>query len=87
MQPDPDMQKLGVPMLEDLISAENLAKGQNVEDVKTFFKLTIVPTVMGRPFMMATRRAESAAGRPCVKALYAMVKDPKFLAGRQKAAS
>jgi len=83
LQPDPDMQKLGVPMLADLISAENLAKGQNVEDVRTFFKLTIVPTVMGRPFMMAkgVPKARLAAMR---KGFYAMVKDPRFLADAKK---
>ena len=83
LQPDPDMQKLGVPMLTDLISAENLAKGQNVEDVRTFFKLTIVPTVMGRPFMMAkgVPKARLDAMR---KGFYAMVKDPLFLADAKK---
>ena len=77
------MQKLGVPMLEDLISVDNLAKGQNVEDVRTFFKLTIVPTVMGRPFMMAkgVPKARLDAMR---KGFYAMVKDPEFLADAKK---
>ena len=83
LQPDPDMKKLGVPMLDDLISVENLAKGQNVEDVKTFFKLTIMPTVMGRPFMMAkgVPKARLDAMR---KGFYAMVKDPKFLSDAKK---
>ncbi len=83
LQPDPDMQKLGVPMLADLISADNLAKGQNVEDVRTFFKLTIVPTIMGRHFMMAkgVPKARLAAMR---KGFYAMVKDPAFLKDAKK---
>ena len=78
LQPDPDMQKLGVPMLADLITPDNLAKGQNVEDVKTFFKLTMVPGIMGRPFMMANGvpKARLDAMR---KGFYALVKDPAFL--------
>lgn len=78
LQPDPEMQKLGVPMLEDMISVDNLAKGQNVEDVRTFFKLTMVPGVMGRPFTMApgVPKARVAAVR---KAFNEMVKDKAFL--------
>ena len=78
LQPDPEMQKLGVPMLEELLTKDNLAKGQNVEDVRTFFKLTMVPGIMGRPFAMApgVPKARVAAIR---KAFVAMVKDPVFL--------
>lgn len=83
LQPDPEMQRLGVPMLADIIRPDNLAKGQNLEDVRTFFKLTIVPTVMGRPFMMANGvpKARLDAMR---KGFYAMVKDPKFLADAKR---
>jgi tripartite-type tricarboxylate transporter receptor subunit TctC len=78
LQPDPEMQKLGVPLLADLLTADNLAKGQNVEDVRTFFKLTMVPGIMGRPFMMAhgVPKARLAAMR---KGFVSMVKDPAFL--------
>jgi len=78
LQPDPEMQKLGVPILADLLTADNLAKGQNVEDVRTFFKLTMVPGIMGRPFMMApgVSKAKVEAMR---KGFVAMVKDPAFL--------
>ncbi len=78
IQPDAEMKKLGVPMLEELLTKDNLAKGQNVEDVRTFFKLTMVPGIMGRPFAMApgVPKARVAAMR---KAFVGMVKDPKFL--------
>jgi tripartite-type tricarboxylate transporter receptor subunit TctC len=78
LQPDPEMQKLGVPMLADLLTADNLAKGQKVEDVRTFFKLTMVPGIMGRPFMMANGvpKARLAAMR---SGFTSMVKDPAFL--------
>ena len=78
LQPDPEMQRMGVPMLADLLTADNLAKGQNVEDVRTFFKLTMVPGIMGRPFMMApgVPKARLAAMR---NGFVALVKDPEFL--------
>jgi len=78
LQPDPEMKKLGVPMLEELLTKDNLAKGQNVEDVRTFFKLTMVPGIMGRPFAMApgVPKARVQAMR---QAFVGMVKDPKFL--------
>ncbi|MGB0577909.1 MAG: hypothetical protein ACPGPC_17435 [Alphaproteobacteria bacterium] len=78
IQPDAEMAKLGVPMLEELLTKDNLAKGQNVEDVRTFFKLTMVPGIMGRPFAMApgVPKARVAAIR---QAFVDMVKDPKFL--------
>ena len=78
LQPDPEMQKLGVPLLADLLTADNLAKGQNVDDVRTFFKLTMVPGIMGRPFAMApgVPKARVQAMRT---AFAAMVKDPAFL--------
>ena len=78
LQPDPEMQKLGVPMLADLITADNLAKGQNVEDVRTFFKLTMVPGIMGRPFMM-TKGLPKARLEAVRKGFVSMVKDPAFL--------
>ena len=78
LQPDPDMQKLGVPMLVDLITADNLAKGQNVDDVKTFFKLTMVPGIMGRPFMMS-KGVPKARLQAMRKGFVSMAKDPAFL--------
>ena len=73
-----EMTKLGVPLLEDLLTVDNLAKGQNIDDVKTFFKLTMVPGIMGRPYAMApgVPKARVQAMR---KAFVAMVKDPAFL--------
>jgi tripartite-type tricarboxylate transporter receptor subunit TctC len=78
LQPDPEMQALGVPMLADLLTADNLAKGQNVEDVRTFFKLTMVPGIMGRPFMMAKGVPQDRLAT-VRKGFAAMVRDPEFL--------
>ena len=78
LHPDPEMTKLGVPMLQDFLTADNLAEGQTLDDVKLFFKLTVIPPVMGRPFAMApgVPKARVAAMR---KAFIATTKDPKFL--------
>ncbi len=78
LHPDPEMTKLGVPMLDEFLTADNLAAGQNLEDVKLFFKLTVIPPVMGRPFAMApgVPKARVEAVRA---AFIAMTKDPEFL--------
>jgi tripartite-type tricarboxylate transporter receptor subunit TctC len=78
LHPDPEMTKLGVPMLQDFLTKDNLAAGQNLEDVKLFFKITVIPPVMGRPFAMAAGvpKARVDAMRT---AFIAMTKDPKFL--------
>jgi tripartite-type tricarboxylate transporter receptor subunit TctC len=78
LHPDTEMTKLGVPMLQDFLTKDNLAKGQNLEDVKLFFKITVIPPVMGRPFAMAPGipKARVAAMR---KAFIDMTTDPKFL--------
>ena len=78
LQPDPEMTRLGVPLLDDLLTRDNLAKGQNVDDVRTYFKLTMVPGIMGRPYAMApgVPKARVQAMR---KAFVAMVRDPAFL--------
>ncbi len=78
LHPDTEMTKLGVPMLQEFLTEDNLAAGQNLEDVKLFFKLTVIPPVMGRPFAMAPgvpkERVEAVRA-----AFIAMSKDPKFL--------
>lgn len=78
LHPDPEMTKLGVPMLQDFLTKDNLAKGENLEDVKLFFKLTVIPPLMGRPFAIApgVPKARVEALR---KAFIDVTKDPKFL--------
>ena len=78
LHPDTEMTKLGVPMLQEFLTSDNLAAGLSLEDVKLFFKITVIPPVMGRPFAMAPGipRARVKAMRT---AFIAMTKDPKFL--------
>jgi len=78
LHPDKEMTKLGVPMIQEYLTRDNLAKGLSLEDVKLFFKITVIPPLMGRPFAMAPGipKARLAAIRA---AFTAMTKDPKFL--------
>lgn len=83
LHPDKEMTRLGVPMLQDFLTKDNLAVGQDLEDVRLFFKLTVIPPVMGRPFAMApgVPKARVVAMR---KAFIEMTKDPKFLADAKR---
>jgi tripartite-type tricarboxylate transporter receptor subunit TctC len=83
LHPDPAMTKLGVPRLQEFITKDNLAKGQNLEDVKLFFKLTVVPPLMGRPFAMAPGIPKARADA-MKKAFIDVTKDPKFLADAKR---
>jgi len=78
LHPDTEMTKLGIPMLQEFLTKDNLAKGQNLEDVQLFFRLTVIPPLMGRPFALApgVPNARVAAMK---KAFIDMTKDPKFL--------
>jgi tripartite-type tricarboxylate transporter receptor subunit TctC len=79
LHPDTEMTKLGVPMLQEFLTKDNLAKGQNLEDVKLFFRLTVIPPLMGRPFAMSAG-VPKARVIAMKKAFIDMTKDPKFLA-------
>lgn len=79
LQPDPEMQKLGVPMLSKFLTPERVAKGQTLQDVKTFFNLTLAPGVMGRPFAIAPGVPAERA-KALRTAFVAMTRDAEFLA-------
>lgn len=81
--PDRDMQKLGVPMLAQFVNASRVAPGQSVEDVETFFRLTLVPGTMGRPFAVAPGVPEARL-KALRAAFVAMAGDPDFLAEAKK---
>jgi len=83
LHPDKEMTKLGVPLLSEYLSRENLAKGQNLEDVRLFFQLTVIPPVMGRPFAMASG-VPKARGDAMKKAFIAMTKDAEFLSDAKR---
>jgi len=78
LHPDKEMSKMGVPLLSDVLTKDQLAKGVTLEDARLYFRLTVIPPIMGRPFAMAADvpKARADAMR---KAFVAMTKDPAFL--------
>ena len=83
LHPDPEMTKMGVPLLSDVLTRDQLAKGVSMEDVRLYFQLTVIPPVMGRPFAMAAG-VPKARANAVKKAFAAMVKDPAFLADAKR---
>ena len=83
MRPDPEMAKLGVPMLSEFITPNHLAPGMTEDDVKTFFKVVLGPQSMGRPFALGPGVPEARV-KALRAAFVATTKDPKFLAEAQK---
>lgn len=83
LHPDKQMTALGVPLLSEVLTKENLAKGVSLEDAQLFFRLTVIPPVMGRPFAMAAGipKARAAAMK---KAFIDMANDPAFLADAKR---
>ena len=83
LRPDPEMTKLGVPLIFDFIKAEHVRPGFTVDQAKAYFTLVISTGFAGRPFFVAP---EVPTER--VKALRdgfdAMVKDAAFKAEAEK---
>lgn len=83
LRADPEMSKLGVPLIFDFIKAEHVRPGFTVEQAKAYFTLVISTGFAGRSFFVAP---ETPADR--VKALRdgfdAMVKDTAFKAEAEK---
>lgn len=83
LRPDPEMTKLGLPLIFDVINEKNIAKGFTVEQVKSYFTLIIATGFAGRPFFMAPEvpRERVVALRD---AFTRMVVDPEFVAEADK---
>lgn len=83
LHPDKQMTALGVPLLSEVLTRENLAKGVSLEDAELFFRLTVIPPVMGRPFAMAPGIPKARAAAMS-KAFIDMANDPAFLADAKR---
>lgn len=83
LRPEPEMTKLGVPLIFDFIKPESVRSDFTVDQAKAYFTLVISTGFAGRPFFVAP---ETPAAR--VKALRegfdAMVKDAAFKAEAEK---
>ena len=83
LKPDPEMSKMGVPMIMDYITPERVVKGRTVEEVKTFYRAILAGDVMGRPYAVAPGVPEDRV-KALRAAFVAMSKDPAFIADAKK---
>jgi tripartite-type tricarboxylate transporter receptor subunit TctC len=83
LRPDPEMDKLGLPMLLDEIKPSTVASGFTAEQVKGYFTLIIATGYAGRPFFVAP---EVPAPRVAAlrSAFAKMVVDAEFVAEAEK---
>lgn len=83
LRPEPEMSKLGVPLIFDFIKAEHIRPGFTVDQAKAYFTLVISTGFAGRPFFVAPE-----VPAPRVKALRdgfdALANDAAFLAEAEK---
>jgi hypothetical protein len=50
MRPDPELSKMGVPMLMDFVTREHVLRQFTVEQAQSYFKLMLVADELARPF-------------------------------------
>ncbi|MDH3239775.1 MAG: hypothetical protein OEO83_03830 [Alphaproteobacteria bacterium] len=83
LKPDPELSKMGVPLIFDYVTKDRVQPGLTVDEVRSHFRLLFAAKAMGRPFAMApgVPKARVAALR---KAFTATAKDEKFLADAKK---
>ncbi len=83
LRPEPEMTKLGLPLLLDQIKDSSVPGGFTAEQVKGYFTLIIATGFAGRPFFVApeTPKERVAALR---NAFAKMVVDPEFIAEAEK---
>lgn len=53
LKPQPDMEKLKVPMFTKFVTKERVQLGLSVEEVLDYFNLQLSSTLLGRPYAMA----------------------------------
>lgn len=83
LRPDPEMTKLGLPLIFDQIKDGSVAKGFSAEQVKGYFTLLIATGYAGRPFFFAPEVPKDRVA--AVRSSFAkMVVDPEFVAEAEK---
>ncbi|MFN3892847.1 MAG: Bug family tripartite tricarboxylate transporter substrate binding protein [Beijerinckiaceae bacterium] len=83
LRPDPEMSKLGMPLIFDRITPSSVSGGFTVDQVKAYFTLLIATGFAGRPFFVAQEvpKDRVAALRD---AFAKMVVDAEFVAEAEK---
>mgnify|MGYP002630709829 CR=1 FL=1 len=84
IKPIPELTKLGVPVIFDIIkTGQHLGAGVTQEEATAYFKILMGVRVMGRPFALA-QKVPADRVKAMRVAFEAMTKDPKFLAEAKK---
>jgi tripartite-type tricarboxylate transporter receptor subunit TctC len=83
LKPDPELSKMGVPLIFKYVTKERVQPGLTVDEVTADFRILFAAKAMGRPFAMAPEvpKARVAAMR---KAFAATATDKGYLADAQK---
>jgi len=74
----PDLDKMGIPMILDIVDRKHVLPQYSVEEAKTFWKLMLVSKAMGRPHLVGPGVPKARV--KALRAAYAAtVRDPAFL--------
>lgn len=80
---DPELDKLGVPMIFDFITPDRMKGGLTADDVKSLLNVWFATKVMGRPYLMAPKVPKERV--EAVRAAFKqMIADEKFAADAKK---
>jgi tripartite-type tricarboxylate transporter receptor subunit TctC len=79
LKPDPELKKMGVPMIMDFVTREHVLPKYTVEEAQSYFKLMLTGDQLARPYAVGpgvpAERVEALR-----KAFMAMAADPEFIA-------
>lgn len=83
LRPDPEMTKLGLPLIFDRMTDTTAGSGFSAEQVKAYFTLLIATGFAGRPFFVAPEVPKDRA-EALREAFTKMVADAEFVAEAEK---
>jgi tripartite-type tricarboxylate transporter receptor subunit TctC len=83
LKPNPELSKMGVPMIYDYITKDRVKGGLSVDQVTRIYNLIFASKAMGRPFAMGPG-VPKARVKAIRAAFNAMAKDAKFLADAKR---
>ncbi len=78
LKPHPELTKMGVPMIFDVIDKKHVLPGFTVKEAKSLFGLILTAKAMGRPYALGPKVPADRV-KALRKAFMATVNDPGFL--------
>ncbi len=79
----PELQKMGVPLIMDIIDRKHVLPKFKVEDVRTWWKLMLTAKSMGRPYALGPKVPADKV-KALRKAFMDTMKDPAFISDAHK---